>query len=100
MRGPAGYAPLLEMVKHQDDEVRSKAVWTVAILASNDGMHYSLFVHDFQKVIPCLENQIEVIKQIGWDVIMQLIKDAVVEVQCGGVTLLGNLALLSKQMCK
>ena len=38
LKGPAGYAPFLEMVKHQDDEVRSKAVWTIAILASNDGI--------------------------------------------------------------
>lgn len=38
LKGPVGYAPLLEMLKHRDDEVRSKAVWTVAILASNDGM--------------------------------------------------------------
>jgi len=76
LKGPQAYQPLLDMVKNKDDDVRSKAVWTIAILASND------------------ENQVEVIKQIGWDIIMQLIKDAVVEVQCGGVTLLGNLALL------
>ncbi len=38
LRAPSGYIPLLKMVKHTNDDVRSKAVWTVAILASSDGM--------------------------------------------------------------